>query len=105
MEGGKVTRQIYEFRIRRNGEAAKIHLLVIASVLEFGESSYAVLILEDVTEIVELRKILQICMICKKIRIDQDFWESVEHYLYKYKNIELSHGICPNCYNKKFPDT
>ena len=49
-------------------------------------------------EVKELRQILPICMYCKKIRDDQDYWQTVENYISEHTNSRFSHGICPACY-------
>jgi sigma-B regulation protein RsbU (phosphoserine phosphatase) len=46
----------------------------------------------------QLQGILPICSYCKKIRDDHDYWQSVESYLVAHSEVELSHGICPACY-------
>lgn len=51
-------------------------------------------------EVKELREILPICMYCKSIRNDQNYWQGVDVYIANHTNAQLSHGICPNCYNK-----
>lgn len=55
-------------------------------------------------EVKDLRSILPICSFCKKIRDDQGYWEQVESYLSKHSHVELSHGICPECMKKYYPD-
>lgn len=49
-------------------------------------------------EVKVLREILPICMYCKKIRDDQDYWQTVETYISDHTNSRFSHGICPDCY-------
>jgi PAS domain S-box-containing protein len=49
-------------------------------------------------EVRELREILPICMYCKSVRNDENYWQSVETYISNYTNARLTHGICPNCY-------
>jgi PAS domain S-box-containing protein len=49
-------------------------------------------------EVKELQKILPICMYCKKIRDDENYWQTVESYISHHTNSRFSHGICPACY-------
>jgi PAS domain S-box-containing protein len=49
-------------------------------------------------EVRELQKILPICMFCKKIRDDENYWQTVEAYIAHHTNSRFSHGICPACY-------
>ncbi|MCP4272336.1 MAG: response regulator, partial [Gammaproteobacteria bacterium] len=51
----------------------------------------------QVDEIRELRDILPICAWCRKIRDDEGYWNQIEEYLYKVSDVQLSHGICPDC--------
>ncbi len=45
----------------------------------------------------ELRGIISICLSCKKVRNDANFWESVEGYIAKHTDAMFSHGLCPDC--------
>lgn len=51
-------------------------------------------------EVRELQKILPICMYCKNIRNDENYWQSVETYITHHTQTRFSHGICPSCYLK-----
>ncbi len=48
-----------------------------------------------------LRGLLPICVYCKKIRNDKDYWQQVEAYIAQHSEAEFSHTICPNCYKEK----
>ena len=47
-----------------------------------------------------LQGLLPICMYCKKIRQDDDYWQGLESYLTENSDATLTHGICPDCYEK-----
>jgi PAS domain S-box-containing protein len=49
-------------------------------------------------EVKELQKTLPICMYCKNIRDDENYWQTVEAYVSQHTNTTFSHGICPVCY-------
>lgn len=51
-------------------------------------------------EVSELQEILPICMYCKNVRDDENYWQTVEGYISEHTNALLSHGICPDCYPK-----
>jgi sigma-B regulation protein RsbU (phosphoserine phosphatase) len=64
------------------------------------ESSLANKILELETaldEVRQLKELLPICMYCKKIRDDGDYWHQVESYIHERTGVGFSHGICPDC--------
>jgi len=47
---------------------------------------------------------LPICASCKKIRDDKGYWNQIESYLKRHSGVEFSHGICPECAEKLYPD-
>ena len=51
-----------------------------------------------------LRGLLPICASCKKIRDDQGYWHQVENYMQDHAEVEFSHGICPDCMARLYPD-
>jgi two-component system CheB/CheR fusion protein len=55
-------------------------------------------------EIRTLRGIIPICSKCKQIRDDKGFWSQVEIYVGNHTEAEFSHGICPECARKLYPD-
>jgi DNA-binding response OmpR family regulator len=57
--------------------------------------------LEDAfTHIKTLQGILPICSYCKKIRNDQNYWQKLESYFTSHADVQFSHGVCPECYDK-----
>jgi len=50
-----------------------------------------------------LRGLLPICAHCKQIRDDEGYWHRVEHYIQEHTHAEFSHGICPDCARKHYP--
>ena len=55
-------------------------------------------------EIKTLRGILPICSYCKKIQTDSQTWVELDNYVRKHSEAEFSHGVCPDCLQKHFPD-
>lgn len=55
-------------------------------------------------EIKQLKGILPLCSFCKKIRDDSGYWEQVDVYLQKHTDADISHGICPECMEKNYPE-
>jgi hypothetical protein len=55
-------------------------------------------------QIKTLRGIIPICSNCKKIRDDQGYWNQLETYISKHSDADLSHGICPECVAKLYPE-
>ncbi len=51
-----------------------------------------------------LERLVPICSACKKIRDDKGYWEEVESYIHKRTADTFTHGICPECAKKLYPD-
>ena len=51
-----------------------------------------------------LKGLLPICASCKKIRDDMGYWNQIESYIQQHSDAEFSHGICPECVKKLYPD-
>lgn len=55
-------------------------------------------------EIKILSGFLPICASCKRIRDDKGYWNQIESYIRNHSEAEFSHGICPDCAKKLYPD-
>jgi cell division protein FtsL len=52
----------------------------------------------------QLSGLLPICSSCKKIRDDKGYWNQLEAYLSEHSGVVFTHGICPSCIQKLYPD-
>ena len=43
-------------------------------------------------------RLIPICSYCKKARNDHDYWQRLDEFLLEQPDLQLSHGICPECY-------
>lgn len=59
---------------------------------------------DALSRIKTLSGMLPICSSCKKIRDDQGYWNQIEVYISKHSETEFSHGICPECAKKLYPE-
>lgn len=55
-------------------------------------------------EVKKLSGFLPICASCKKIRDDKGYWNQIEEYIRTHSDARFSHGICPDCAKKLYPD-
>ena len=55
-------------------------------------------------EVKQLTSLLPICASCKKIRDDKGQWHEVETYIKDHSDTDFSHGICPDCAKKLYPE-
>jgi DNA-binding response OmpR family regulator len=57
-------------------------------------------ILNYAGQVRQLESLIPICAYCKKVRDDSNLWQAVDSYLSQQTGKDLSHSICPECYQK-----
>jgi len=48
-------------------------------------------------ELANLRGLLPICMVCKKIRDPEGLWHQIEMFISNHSAADFTHGVCPEC--------
>ena len=97
LQQGERVREKSVMELRRDGGDRTIDLVVTTSPVTIEGRTMALLILEDVSELSQLRRLLPICSKCKKIRDDQEYWHTLESYMGRNLDLTFTHGICPTC--------
>jgi len=59
---------------------------------------------ETLSQVKQLSGFLPICASCKNIRDDKGYWNQIESYIKEHSEAEFSHGLCPDCAKKLYPD-
>ena len=59
---------------------------------------------EALANIKALSGLLPTCASCKRIKNSQGDWEQMEFYIQQYSEAKFSHGLCPECTKKLYPD-
>jgi CheY-like chemotaxis protein len=59
---------------------------------------------DTIASVKTLTGLLPICANCKKVRDDQGYWHQVEEYLQEHAPVNFTHGLCPQCARKLYPD-
>ena len=59
---------------------------------------------ETIGRVRKLEGIIPICMHCHSIRSDAETWQRLESYLQEHSDMILSHGLCPECLEKFYPE-
>jgi ligand-binding sensor domain-containing protein len=59
---------------------------------------------EAVASIKTLQGLLPICAACKRIRDDQGYWTHLETYISAHTEADFTHGICPDCQRRLYPE-
>ncbi len=97
-----VSRRRMKFSTKRTGRVREFEMLITATAIPYDGRIFTLMVLEDITELTMLKTLLPICMHCKKIRDDRQYWRNVESYFHQYIGVDFSHGICPECVEKLY---
>ena len=111
-------------RRRRDGSLVEVEIFGVPLMVK-GERRGAYAIYQDIAErrrheaererlvkelqealanVKTLRGLLPICSSCKNVRDDQGYWSRIETYLSAHSEAEFSHGICPDCARRLYPE-
>ena len=59
---------------------------------------------EALEEVKLLSGLLSICASCKRIMNEHEDWEPLESYIQSHSEAKFSHGVCPDCLRKLYPE-
>ena len=84
-------------------------ILVITLLLGYGIMYRPMRSLIDeyrlaINEVRTLRGIITICSACKNIRTGDESWAKIEEYVHAHTEAEFSHGLCPDCIQRLYPE-
>lgn len=80
IQGSRVVHRRTELQILRDEKKIEIYALVTATSFHYKRRQFVLLIVEDISEITELKRMIPICSICKKVRDDKESWLRIEAY-------------------------
>jgi DNA-binding response OmpR family regulator len=83
---------------------ARVNAMVRILRAERERDRLIVQLKETLARVKKLSGLLPICAGCKKIRDDKGYWNQIELYLKEHSDAIMSHGICPECAKKYYPD-
>jgi hypothetical protein len=96
--GQEVIRRKSRLELISGGKTRSIHVLITASPFHYEKRRLALLLIEDISEQEEFRRIIPICAKCKKIRNDEEYWDELEAYFKEHMDLDFTHGLCPHCF-------
>jgi PAS domain-containing protein len=102
--GKQVCRKAQRMQLIVENRTTEVNFLVTTAPFNHNGESMVLLVLEDVSELVNLRRIVPVCAGCRKIRDDQRYWQQVDLYLARHLNMNVTHGICPECAARLYPE-
>lgn len=106
------TKNIYDLRLsilhnkrgRVTGRLILLRDITLRKEMEREREKLVQELQDTLAHVKTLRGLLPICANCKKIRDDDGYWHQVEVYIHDHSEAEFSHGICPECKTKLYPE-
>ncbi len=102
--GKRVVRNRLKMEIIRNGNREEIYALITVSPFHYKGSPFVLLVVEDISEIAELQRLIPICSSCKKVKDDEESWLRLEAYFKTHWDLDFSHTLCPECMKNRYPN-
>lgn len=96
-QGNRIVRRRAKLELTRDRQTTLIYALITVSPFVFQETPLALLVIEDISEIAELHRLIPICASCRKVRDDKESWIRVETYFKENWDVDFTHGLCPAC--------
>ena len=102
--GKAVSRERTDISVQLKDKVLVVPALISSSPFSLEGKLYSLLVIEDISELVELRALLTICSSCKKVLAEGGQWDSLQSYIKKHiPESNLSHGLCPDCAKRLYP--
>jgi PAS domain-containing protein len=95
--GQRIVRARVKLELAGPEAAANYHGLITASPFQYRGDQLVLLVIEDINELVALRRIIPICPACRQVRQDPEFWTDVEAYFSGHLDVDFRYCVCPAC--------
>ncbi len=95
---------VFAFSGGREVKLFVFHDITERKKLEAEKEALIIKLQGALNEVNTLSGLLPICASCKRIRDDKGYWRSVEAYIRDHADVSFSHGICPECMEKLYPE-
>jgi len=97
--GARCVRSRVRMQLEGSGrkKPRELYILVSAAPLSRHGKKRALVILEDVAELMRLQDLMPICICCKRVRTAHKAWKDVGSYLQGDLDVLLANSYCPDC--------
>lgn len=96
--GKRVVRRRAKIELLRSGSKREMYGLVTVSLFSFEKKDNALLVIEDISELAALYRMIFICPVCGKMQDEDKTWTKVESYFKNSWDVDCSHNYCPDCF-------
>jgi PAS domain-containing protein len=99
-----VTRH-FDLMVEPFRDAGGTLLGVTSSAIDITPWKYQIAKLKEALDEVRLLSgLLPICASCKRIKDGREVWQPLEAYIQAHSEAKFSHGVCPDCLRKLYPE-
>jgi hypothetical protein len=100
-EGNRIKRVRTKMEVLKGENKTEIYALITATPFTYEDQKLVLLVIEDISVIAELQRMIPICSVCHKIRDEKKVWSQIEAYFKDNWDVDFSHSYCPDCYKKE----
>jgi PAS domain-containing protein len=100
---GTVVQRPHRMRLVGASGTRDVYVLVTTSPMPRAEGPSATLMFQDIGDLVTAQGLIPVCMHCRKVRDESNEWSQMERYLKDHLDVEITHGVCPDCLKKHYP--
>jgi hypothetical protein len=97
-KGDRILRRRTKLDIIRDGHKTELYALITCSPFRYRDRPHVLLVIEDLSIIAELKRMIPICSVCRQVQDEKESWSRIEVYFKKQWDVDFSHGLCPRCY-------
>jgi PAS domain-containing protein len=102
--GHPVVRRRAKIELLRNGSKREMYGMITVSLFSFEGENHALLVIEDISEIAALYRMIFVCPVCGKMQNEEKSWMRIESYFKSSWDIDCSHSYCPECFQKELDE-
>jgi PAS domain-containing protein len=99
--GDRILRHRTKLDNIRDGHKAELYALITCSPFRYRDRPYVLLVIEDISIIAELQRMIPICSVCRQVQDEKESWSRIEAYFKKQWDVDFFHGLCPKCYQNE----
>lgn len=106
-DGGNIDMEVHVSTYRLQNELLSLVILrdITGRKRALQEKEHLISELRDALSKVKLlHGLLPTCAGCHKIRNEEGEWEEMETYISEHSDVDFSHGLCPNCAKRLYPE-
>jgi PAS domain-containing protein len=100
-EGNHIVRVRTKLEMLRGENKIELYALITTTPFLYDDQKLVLLVIEDISVIAELQRLIPICSFCHKIRDEKAVWSQIEAYFKNNWDVDFSHGLCPDCFERE----